>query len=221
VYSKTGIWALKNRVTKAKVVPKTAGVTKKFGKEGKQSRVVNKKAPRYYPTTPVHRPLYVRKTARPPAIRKTLQPGAVVIILSGRFRGKRVVLLKTLPTGLLLITGPYKINGVPLRRVNPAYVITTSTKVDLTGVDVKKFDDAYFRRPTGKSQKKEKTAEKFFEGKQGSEAPKKVIDPNRKADQKTVDAVLLATIKKTPTLHDYLNAKFSLTNGQYPHEMKF
>lgn len=29
--------------------------------------------------------------------------------------------------------GPYKVNGVNLRRVNQAYVISTSTKVDVKG----------------------------------------------------------------------------------------
>ena len=59
--------------------------------------------------------------------------------------------LKQLDTGLLLVTGPYQINGVPLRRVSQAYVIGTRTKVDLSGFEVpEKFNDDYFRRSEGK-----------------------------------------------------------------------
>lgn len=35
---------------------------------------------------------------------------------------------------------------MPARRVNQAYVIATSTKVDLAGVDTAKFTDAYFTK---------------------------------------------------------------------------
>merc|ERR1712216_315510 len=44
---------------------------------------------------------------------------------------------------------------------------------------------------------------------------------HNKADQKAVDTALLATIKKTEFLKAYLNAKFSLSKGDAPHEMKF
>ena len=87
-----------------------------------------------------------------PAASKTLTPGKVLILLAGKFRGKRVVLLKQLPSGLLLVSGPHKINGVPLRRVNPAYVLATSAVVPLNGVNVAAVDDQYFRKelPRGK-----------------------------------------------------------------------
>merc|ERR1712195_139078 len=88
------------------------------------------------------------KTPAPSKGRKCIVPGSVIILLSGRFRGRRVVVLKSLKSGLLLVTGPYKINGVPLKRVNPTYVIATSTKVDVSGVSkmMKNFDDEYFSR---------------------------------------------------------------------------
>jgi large subunit ribosomal protein L6e len=92
-----------------------------------------------------------RLVPRNPGASQTFTPGKVLILLAGKFRGKRVVFLKQLASGLLLVTGPHKINGVPLRRVNPAYVIATSTVVPLTGVNVT-VDDQYFRRevPKGK-----------------------------------------------------------------------
>lgn len=79
------------------------------------------------------KPLIKRKRTvpKPSAGRKSIQPGSVVILLTGESRGRRVVVLKILASGNLLITGPYAINGVPLRRINPTYTISTSTKVSL------------------------------------------------------------------------------------------
>lgn len=57
--------------------------------------------------------------------------------------------------------GPYKVNGVPLRRVNQAFVIGTSTKVDISAVNVDKFDDKYFAKQVEK--KKKKGESEFFE----------------------------------------------------------
>merc|ERR1712159_957183 len=101
---------------------------------------------------------FVRKCKTPNASkgRKCVVPGSVVILLSGRFRGKRVVVLKRMDSGLLLVTGPYKVNGVPLKRVNEAYVIPTSTKVPVTGVCgcLKTTNDTMFSK--GKSAKRAK-----------------------------------------------------------------
>ena len=123
--------------------------------------------------------------------------------------------LKALESGLLLVSGPYKINGVPLRRVNQAYVIATSTKVDVSGVDVSSITDEYFSR--AKDEKKE-GEEEFFLG----DAPKPaVVSDQRKADQQKVDAGLLKVIGATSMLEAYLAAQFTLTSGDKPHLMKF
>lgn len=53
------------------------------------------------------------------------------------FRGTCVVFLKQLESGLLLVTGLFKVNSVPLRQVNQAYDIATSTKLELDGFKVR------------------------------------------------------------------------------------
>ena len=58
------------------------------------------------------------------------------------------------PVFVIGLSGPFKINGVPLRRVNQSYVIGTSTKVDISGVSLDKFDDKYFGKVAEKKNKK-------------------------------------------------------------------
>ena len=108
----------------------------------------------YYPADDIKsNPVPESKKPRPTRLRKSIQPGCVLIVLAGRFKGRRVVFLKQLESGLLLVTGPYAVNGVPLRRINQAYVIPTSTKVDIAGVKLEKFNDAYFGKLKAKKEK--------------------------------------------------------------------
>ena len=123
--------------------------------------------------------------------------------------------LKALESGLLLVSGPFKINGVPLRRVNQAYVIATSTKVDVSSVDVKSITDEYFSKSKDAAKEGE---EEFFMG----DAPKAaVVSDQRKADQKKVDEALLKAVGATDMLEAYLAAQFTLTSSDKPHLMKF
>lgn len=141
--------------------------------------------------------------------------------MSGRHRGRRVVVLKTLASGNLLVTGPYAINGVPLKRVNPTYVIATSTKVSLDGVNAN-VDDAWFKRQRTWTQ---------FQLKNASEAKLKRVEQSKQAEaqwkttakttQKQVDAKLLENIKKVEHLRGYLGTRFTLYNSTTPHTLVF
>ncbi|CAH0515356.1 unnamed protein product [Peronospora belbahrii] len=155
-----------------------------------------------------------RNSVKTAKLRKSITPGTVLILLSGRFRGKRVVFLKQLPSGLLLVTGPYKVNGVPLRRVNQSYVIATSTKVNIENLELPAIDDPYFSKEKAAKKSKE---DQFFA--QSSSAP--VISEQRKKDQKTVDSALIKKLDAEPFLKAYLNAKFSLTKRDRAHALKF
>jgi large subunit ribosomal protein L6e len=125
-----------------------------------------------------------------------------------------------LDQGVLLVTGPFKINGVPLRRVNARYVIATKTSVNVKGIDQATVDkvggDDYFKRD--KKADKKGSEEKFFgEGKKEKSKP----EGSRVEDQKKVDKALLASIKKEQMLAAYLGSSFSLRKGDKPHEMVF
>ncbi|DAZ95916.1 TPA: hypothetical protein N0F65_012627 [Lagenidium giganteum] len=175
---------------------------------------------KWYPADYIPRKLPSAKTARnsvkPAKLRKSITPGTVLILLSGRFRGKRVVFLKQLPSGTLLITGPYKVNGVPLRRVNQAYVIATSTKVDLSGITLPDIDDSYFAKEMGAG--KASREDQFFDNAAGARSE---LSEQRKQDQKAVDTALMAKLANEPYITAYLNAKFTLTKNDRVHELRF
>ena len=158
-----------------------------------------------------------RNQNRPTKLRSSISPGSIVILLAGRFKGRRVVCLKQLDSGLLLITGPYKVNGVPLRRVNQAYVQPTTTSVNVTKVDVKDINDEYFTYKKASRDISKNTAWASLEVDEGD---KERLE-NKKTRQVTVDKALLSEVSKTPLLKKYLSTRFSLRNGMRPHEMNF
>merc|ERR1712007_195821 len=165
---------------------------------------------------------YKRKCKAPKAAkgRKCIVPGSVVILLSGRFRGKRVVCLKTLASGLLLVSGPYKLNGVPLKRVNAAYVIPTSSKLNVSGIDTKKVDDSFFGKTKTKAAK---NSENQFFGDNAELSPEEQARiATKRVQQKDVDSKLMELVKKQdPMFAGYLKTRFTLRNNMRFHEMSF
>jgi len=185
-------------------------------------RTIAVKAPRFYPAEDVKRRLYTRKNHhKPTKLRSSITPGTVLILLAGRFRGKRVIFLKQLPSGLLLVTGPYKVNGVPARRVNQAYVIATSTIVDIGALKIPEaYTDEFFKRPSVKQQR-QLFAKVKAEHPEEAKSKASKVSAQRVDLQKHLDSQILHHVKAVPHLHDYLHAKFSLRRGQYPHQIKF
>eukprot|EP01062_Namystynia_karyoxenos_P043788 TRINITY_DN32078_c0_g1_i1.p2 TRINITY_DN32078_c0_g1~~TRINITY_DN32078_c0_g1_i1.p2 ORF type:complete len:161 (+),score=72.10 TRINITY_DN32078_c0_g1_i1:68-550(+) len=158
------------------------------------------------------------KAVKHPKLRESLEGaegikvGTVLILLAGRFRGKRVVLLKKdEKTGTLVVTGPYKVNGVPIRRVDPAYVIATSTKVDLPSIDLSAIGADYFARP-----KKNKKGDELAAKAQVAELPEE-----KKATQKKVDEQVMKALEKTPDMAKYIKDTFTLRDHDVPHRMCF
>eukprot|EP00164_Ancoracysta_twista_P000391 GFYU01000535.1.p2 GENE.GFYU01000535.1~~GFYU01000535.1.p2 ORF type:complete len:280 (+),score=101.50 GFYU01000535.1:59-898(+) len=215
MYHKSGKWAVKNKKTTKKAAAAAKTVTKQIGgKDNGGSRTIVAKT-KWYPTEDIPKPRSHNKKPTSAKLRSSIVPGTVLIVLAGAHRGRRVVFLKQLQSGLLLVTGPFKVNGVPIRRINQAYVIATSTRISIPSSGLSKFNDAYFKKP--ESAKNKKTEGEFFDG-----AKKKAeVSDARVADQKAVDKAILDAVKKTPELSAYLGARFTLTKNTPPHAIKF
>ena len=194
----------------AELLAKRKEARKKYLEENKNLKLKKN----WYPTTNLKQHFKRKsKLPKPTHIQHGLQPGQIVILLSGRFRGKRVVYLKKLQSGLLLVTGPYKLNGVPLKRVNQAYVLPTCTKVELADVAKDVTDDLFKRVDVKRENEKD-----FFED---PAVKKGRITDDRKNAQIKVDTEVKKAVDAVPQLNKYLKFRFALKNGDKPHLMKF
>jgi len=193
-------------------------------KNGKVRKVPILSKSAYALNTEKRRPKLVlrKRKTKSMKLKKNMSPGAVCIILSGTHKGKRVTFLKQMPSGTCLVTGPYKLNGCPVRRVPQHLMVTTSLKIDISNVKVPAhMDDKYFskKKAPKSAGKKNKDGDIFEEPKQKYE-----LTEQRKTDQATVDSQVMAAIsanKEKSLICAYLNKPFELTGSMVPHKIKF
>lgn len=231
MFHKRGLWHIEKwkktneKKPEDKRPKKTTRIVKKTikgDKNGGSRSVRVNRFPKFYPTEDKPRKLRTNTKSfsqHKHSLRKTITPGTVLILVAGRHAGKRVIFLKQLKSGLLLVSGPFKLNGCPLRRINQIYVIATSTKIDVSKVNVPEtLNDAFFNRI--KAKKPKTTEGEIFDTKKEQYK----VNQERKTAQLNVDKQVVDAIKANPEkkmLLKYLRTRFALTNRQYPHAMKF
>jgi hypothetical protein len=81
----------------------------------------------------------------------------------------------------------------------------TSTKVDVSTAQFNAIDDAYFVKKVKKSE--------------GPLVEAKGVPAEKKAKQIEVDKAILG--KTSGLVKKYLATRFALSNGQFPHQLKF
>eukprot|EP01006_Ploeotia_vitrea_P031215 TRINITY_DN63538_c0_g3_i1.p1 TRINITY_DN63538_c0_g3~~TRINITY_DN63538_c0_g3_i1.p1 ORF type:complete len:190 (-),score=31.38 TRINITY_DN63538_c0_g3_i1:81-578(-) len=156
-------------------------------------------------------------------VKYQIKPGTLAIILAGRYRGRRVVVLQQ-QRDTLLVTGPQKLNGVPFRLVNYRYVIPTSKSVPIADIDYGKLLGRAPKRPNKATIAKRARLAKLLAEKEGKSVPEKPVytDADKKATaakkaekQKQVDGPILQ--KLSGVEKKYLSSVFSLQAKSQPH----
>ncbi|KAL5105965.1 60S ribosomal protein L6 [Taenia crassiceps] len=151
--------------------------------------------------------------------------GTIVILLAGRHRGKRAVVIgRHRFSGLLLITGPFKCNGIPVRRVHPDYVIATKTRIQMDKLRLpsRMQTKEYFARQKPQPRSKNAADNLFVDT--AAEKRTYELKEERKEDQKLIDKRVIEAIrrsKQAKLLFAYLRAQFALSRHDMPHKMVF
>jgi len=171
-------------------------------------------------------------------LRKSLVPGTVCIILNGRHKGKKCIFLKQLRrSGLLLVTGPHKVTGIAMRRIDQKHVIATSVRCDLGTYKVpERIDDFWFKVPRGtRSHRRWKAHPNVLKEEVFDKKGRRIIHPkgnlkkfklplDRKKAQAEVDTVVVKALKahkERNMVIGYMKRQFGLRGDRYIHKMKF
>ncbi|KAI0982260.1 hypothetical protein GJ496_000692 [Pomphorhynchus laevis] len=239
-YRMCGVWKLKQqqkdckKQDKPKVKRKSKYTTIEKPIKGSMNGGVRKlqrpRAPKNYALVKKMKSRKARAVQAIQPIKKSLsKPGTICILLTGPHAGSRVVFIRQLErSGQILVTGPHRYNGCPLKRVYASYVIATSTYIKLDDLKLPaNLNDDYFKVSSDdKSKKTKKQDDDIFKSDDKVKTKKAVreLTEERKQMQKMVDDQIVAAIKLTKNasiMKRYLKSKFTITNRVYPHRLKF
>jgi large subunit ribosomal protein L6e len=166
----------------------------------KSKRIEQINSPQKKSLTNVDRVIKQKKISRKKRYKeKLLQKGSILILLGKKYNGKKCVFLKYSREGALIVSGPYSINGVPLRRINHKNALQTEININLTGLNIEFLNDKYFDY-LKKSDELSSRMQK-----------EKLITLHR-IRQKVIDKFLEKEIKKNFFLEFYLKTKSKIKN---------
>ena len=167
----------------------------------KSKRIEQINSPQKKALTNVDRVIKQKKTPRKKKYkeRKLFQKGSILILLGKKYNGKKCVFLKYSREGALIVSGPYSVNGIPLRRINRKNAIQTEINIDLTGLNIEFLNDKYFDY-LKKSDELSSRMQK-----------EKLITLHR-IRQKIIDKFLEKEVKKNFFLEFYLRTKSKIKN---------
>ena len=163
-------------------------------------------------------PIYKQAKLRP-----SVTPGTIGICLRGNQRAKRVVFIKQIDSGLLLVCNP--LNQCAPRTINHKYFLATKTKLDVSGINVpEEMNHTYFHNKRAERKAYAKALKKSsILG--GDKPVRKVkeLTPEKLAINKKLEDQVTALIKghPDPMFRRYMKALFKLGPRDYPHRMQF
>lgn len=174
-------------------------------------------------------------------VRKSIEVGKVAIILAGKHIGKRCIITNILDSGLVVVTNPLDEAKIPLRRVDPTFLIVTSTnifnfeKLKKTESALKKAVESITDNSFLTKKEIKKKVRKLL--KSVGEQPQLFMNdfedkyktikdqhPKREALSKIqaeVDNLIKSEIEKDAVFCAYLKTKFTMRTEMSLHKMKF
>jgi len=228
-YSKKELYKIEafQKYLKKGIIPGEARAVRLVERKDKKTgkTILMKMNPKKYPVPHINMKKELKlKQMR---LRKSIQPGVIGIVLKGDQRAKRVVCLKQIDSGLLLVCNP--VGDVAPTTVYHQLFLATKMKIDVSGVKIpEEMTHEYFhnkRQERRDYRKALKKASVLGEDRpKMRKSPEDKMTPERLAINKKLEDQLTPLITGHPegeTFVQYMKSLFSLGANDYPHRMKW